>query len=211
MSSILTATKNTLEELARSTEVPMAGAYYGACREKNLKEWNYFVFNRKKTDKASNRVDYQTFYQVHVVHEDYIPEGYIQKVIETLEAQKDAKLKATADPVEYNYTFKNNTDMVVEIATITLFHPEKEVLTWQRLNWTHRSWTSFSRRWRSTEKVLRDRSTMYCMEKAQRKSMIRSCGSFRRQEDTGKGRKHQQAQHSHSHRKTVCCRLRSRP
>lgn len=69
MSSILTATKNTLEELARSTEVPMAGAYYGACREKNLKEWNYFVFNRKKTDKASNRVDYQTFYQVHVVHE----------------------------------------------------------------------------------------------------------------------------------------------
>ena len=46
-------------------------------------------------------------------------------MIETLEAQKDAKLKATADPVEYNYTFKNNTDMVVEIATITLFHPEK--------------------------------------------------------------------------------------
>ena len=83
------------------------------------------MFNRKKMDKASNRVDYQTFYQVHVVHEDYIPEGYIQKVIETLEAQKDAKLKATADPVEYNYTFKNNTDMVVEIATITLFHPEK--------------------------------------------------------------------------------------
>ena len=125
MSSILTATKNTLEELARSAEIPMEGAYTGACRDKTLKEWNYFVFNRKKTDKASNRVDYQTFYQVHVVHEDYIPEGYIQKVIETLEAQKGAKLKATADPVEYNYTFKNNTDMVVEIATITLFHPEK--------------------------------------------------------------------------------------
>ena len=116
MSSILTATKNTLEELARSAEIPMEGAYYGACRDKNLKEWNYFVFNRKKTDKASNRVDYQTFYQVHVVHEDYIPEGYIHKV---------QKQKATADPVEYNYTFKNNTDMVVEIATITLFHPEK--------------------------------------------------------------------------------------
>lgn len=46
-------------------------------------------------------------------------------MIETLEVQKGAKLKATADPIEYNYTFKNNTDMVVEIATITLFHPEK--------------------------------------------------------------------------------------
>ena len=125
MSSVLKTTKNTLKELAKSTEVPMAGAYYGACRGKNLKEWNYFVFNRKKTDKASNRVDYQTFYQVHVVHEDYIPEGYIQKVIEALEAQKGAKLKATEDPVEYNYTFKNNTDAVAEIATITLFHPEK--------------------------------------------------------------------------------------
>lgn len=125
MSSILTATKNTLQELAKDAEVPMAGAYYGACREKSLEAWNYFVFNRKKTDKSSNRMDYQTTYQVHVVHEDYIPEGYIEKVIETLEAQKGAKLKATADPIEYNYTFKNNTDMVVEIATITLFHPEK--------------------------------------------------------------------------------------
>ena len=125
MSSILTATKNTLEELARSAEVPMAGAYYGACREKNLEAWNYFVFNRKTTEKSSNRLDYQTFYQVHVVHEDYIPEGYIQKVVEALEEQKEAKMKATAEPIEYNYTFKNNTDMVVEIATITMFHPEK--------------------------------------------------------------------------------------
>lgn len=125
MSSILTVTQGTLQELAKSSDVPMAGAYYGACREKNLDAWNYFVFNRKNTGKSTNRMDYQTTYQVHVVHEDYIPEGYIENVIQVLEAQKGAKLKATSDPIEYNYTFKGNTDMVVEIATITLFHPEK--------------------------------------------------------------------------------------
>ena len=125
MSSILTETQNTLRELAKDEAVPMAGAYYGACRDKKLEEWNYFVFNRVKTQKSSNKMDYQTFYQVHIVHEDFIPEGYVQKVIEALEAQKNAKLKATSEPVTYDYTFKGKTDMVVEIATITLFHPEK--------------------------------------------------------------------------------------
>jgi hypothetical protein len=124
--SVLNETKKTLETLAKSPDVPMCGAYYGACNEPDLKEWNYFVFNRKVTEKSSNKKDYQTFYQVHVVHEDYIPEGYIEQVIQVLEKQGDgAKLKSTNDPIEYRYTFKGKTNMVVEIATITLFHPEK--------------------------------------------------------------------------------------
>ena len=125
--SVLNRIRDTLTELANG-DVKMEGVWYGACREKKLDKWNYFVFNRWKTTKNNqSRVDFQTMYQVHVVHEDYIPEGYVQTVIQALEAQADpgTKLKSTSDDVTYNYTFKGNTNMVVEIATITLFHPEK--------------------------------------------------------------------------------------
>ncbi len=124
--SVLNKTKETLTALAADPSVPMAGVYYGACQEEDLEYWNYFVFNRKKTMKATNRMDFQTFYEVHIIHEDYIPEGYVEQVVTALEAQGDgAKLKCTADDIEYNYTFKGKTNMVVEIATITLYHPEK--------------------------------------------------------------------------------------
>lgn len=128
MSSVLNRIRRTLDSLCEDTNVPMNGVYYGACREKKLDLWNYFVFNRKKTTKDNTgRVDFQTFYQVHIVHEDYIPEGYVQTVIDALSAQDESgtKLKATKDDIEYNYTFKGTSNMVVEIATITLLHPEK--------------------------------------------------------------------------------------
>lgn len=127
--SVLDRIRNTLSTLAADNTVPMEGVWYGACREKELKYWNYFVFNRFKTTKNNQgtKVDLQTMYQVHVVHEDYIPEGYIETVISALQAAADSgtKLKLTNDDIQYNYTFKGSTNMVVEIATITLFHPEK--------------------------------------------------------------------------------------
>ena len=125
--SVLNRIRDTLTTLAAG-DVKMEGVWYGACQEKKLENWNYFVFNRLKTTKNNtSKVDYQTFYQVHIVHEDYIPEGYVQTVIEALETQdaSGTKLKPTNDDVTYNYTFKGNTNMVVEIATITLYHPEK--------------------------------------------------------------------------------------
>lgn len=127
--SVLDRIRATLTTLAADISVPMEGVWYGACREKELKYWNYFVFNRSKTTKNNQgtKVDLQTVYQVHVVHEDFIPEGYIEKVITALQQAADSgtKLKLTNDDIQYNYTFKGNTNMVVEIATITLFHPEK--------------------------------------------------------------------------------------
>ena len=71
-------------------------------------------------------MDYQTFYQVHIVHEDYIPEGYVETVISELskKAEDGTKLRPTNDDVNYNYTFKGGTNVVVEIATITIYHPE---------------------------------------------------------------------------------------
>lgn len=128
MSSVLDRIKGTLETLAADENVPMEKVYYGACRAKDLAKWNYFVFNRAKTTKNNTgRVDLQTFYEVHVIHEDYIPEGYLGTVIAALQAQDESgtKLKLTNDDIRYDYVFKGSTDVVVEMATITVYHPEK--------------------------------------------------------------------------------------
>ena len=129
MSSVIKRIRETLEGLCESTTAPMEGVWYGACRANKLQNWNYFVFNRRKSTKASstNKVDLQTFFEVHIIHEDAIPEGYVQTVIDALQAEADpgTKLKVTADDINYDYTFKGSTNMVVEIATITFLHPEK--------------------------------------------------------------------------------------
>lgn len=127
--TVLERIRSTLRGMCDG-RVKMHDVYYGACNERNIAKWNYFVFNRQKTskDQGSRAGDYQTFYEIHVVHEDYIPEGFVEQVIAALEEPVDepgTKLKATSDDVVYNYTFKGHTDTVVEIATITVFHPEK--------------------------------------------------------------------------------------
>lgn len=126
--SVLDRIKETLEGMLQDADVPMETVGYGGVRKSELDRWNYFVFNRIRRSKNNNsRQDLQTFYQVHVVHEDYIPEGYIDRVIKELEAPADpgTKLRQTNDDIEFNYVYKGNTDLVVEIATITFYHPEK--------------------------------------------------------------------------------------
>jgi hypothetical protein len=129
MSSVIRRIRETLDGLCKDAETPMEGVWYGACKAKGLQNWNYFVFNRRKTTKAgsTNRVDLQTLYEVHIIHEDAIPDGYVLKVIDALQEQAEpgTKLKVTSDDIEYDYTFKGSTNMVVEIATITFLHPEK--------------------------------------------------------------------------------------
>lgn len=129
--SVLDRIRNTLTDLLTDSDVPMEGVWYGACKEKDLKNWNYFVFNRSRTTKNNqgSKVDLQTFYEVHIIHEDYIPEGYVEKVIEALleQAESGTKLKLTNEDISYNYTFKKNTNMVVEIATIGVYHPKRGI------------------------------------------------------------------------------------
>lgn len=128
MNSVLERIKKSLKTLASSDDVPMEKVYYGSCTDKDLEAWNYFVFNRMKTSKAgTSKTDLQTYYQIHIVHEDYIPEGYVEKVIEKLSEKDESgtKLKLTSDDIDYNYIRKGNTSVVVEIATITMYHPQK--------------------------------------------------------------------------------------
>lgn len=127
--SVLDRIRKTLETLCQDLAVPMEGVWYGACREKSLQKWNYFVFNRGRTSRngTTNKRDLQTTYYVHIIHEDYIPEGYVEAVVDALQAQDDSgtKLRLTLEDITYDYTFKASTNMVVEIAHIPIYHPEK--------------------------------------------------------------------------------------
>lgn len=129
--SVLDRIKKTLTGLVENSDVPMEGVWYGMCREKSLPTWNYFVFNRLRSTKnnTGSRTDMQTEYEVHIIHEGYIPEGYVYAVIDALQTSDPdmpgTKLKLTNDDIVYNYTTKQNTNMLVEIASITFYHPEK--------------------------------------------------------------------------------------
>lgn len=128
MANAIKRIRETLEGLCADVDIPMEGVWYGACRANKLQNWNYFVFRRKKSTKVStNNPDLQTFFEVNIIHEDAVPEGYVQTVIGALQAQADpgTKLKLASDDISYDYTFKGSTNMVVEIATIMFYHPEK--------------------------------------------------------------------------------------
>lgn len=113
---ILDDMKNALETLAADPDAPFSGGvYYGMCTAPTLEEWNYFVFNRAPIHTDSNSRYTETF-QVHVVHENYVAEDYVYTVIEALKEAVPG-LSLNGD-LEYNYTVKGDTQLVVEIATI---------------------------------------------------------------------------------------------
>lgn len=118
MSTILDTIQATLTTLAADETVPMSGGvFYGMCTAQNLTEWNYFVFNRRKM-LTSNSKAYTDIIDVHIVHENYIPENYELTVMDAL---KDALAGFSPyEDVNYDYVTKGDTDIVVEMATISM-------------------------------------------------------------------------------------------
>lgn len=125
--STMDCIREVLETLAEKDGMA-GGVHYGMMEKTDLDVWNYFVFNRQKTtkDRVKHR-DLQTYYEIHIIHEDYIPEGYVDEVVAALEDTEavGVKLRMTDQDVQYDYVRKGKTEMVVEIATIAIFRPEK--------------------------------------------------------------------------------------
>lgn len=120
---ILDTIRATLETLAADSEYPMSGGvYYGVCTAQELPEWNYFVFNRRTVD-PENDHRITDFFEVHIVHEDYIAEGYELEVVKAL---KDAIPGCSlAETIGYDYIPKGDTRMVVEICNLVFKKPKK--------------------------------------------------------------------------------------
>ena len=63
------------------------------------------------------------YYQVNLIHEDYIPENAVFQIIDKL--SKIQGLKEANEDVVFDYTIKSKTDTVVEAAVIIFTEPIK--------------------------------------------------------------------------------------
>ena len=110
LDGILESINDALEEF----KLPV---YYGISFCKPNDEWNYFVFNRDNINKSGKSVtDFNYKYQVHIIQENFIPEGFEMEVIKKI--TEKTRLKLVDQPHQFNYVRKNNTDMVVEMLTL---------------------------------------------------------------------------------------------
>ncbi len=102
-----------------------SNVHYGRVPESKIKEnWNYFVFGKNTLRKAdANSIDLIDSYWVAIVRENYIPDDLVFEVIDKLNAIPGFKL--TMDDGNYEYAFKEKTDLVVEILTLSFSKVKK--------------------------------------------------------------------------------------
>ena len=100
--------------------------FYGAVDSRMAETlWNYIVFNRVKLSPSANKTGYTAEYALHIIREDYIPEGLEEEVIEGLKTIKG--LRIDGDGGSYDYTTKPSTNTVVEMFSINFYIPRKAV------------------------------------------------------------------------------------
>lgn len=102
----------------RETLETFGDTHYGRADVETTETWDYFVFRRVNLKKkGSGGTDYNRYYQVAIVRENYIPENYEFEIIKAICTATRMRL-ADVD-VLYDYTFKGATDLIVEVALIT--------------------------------------------------------------------------------------------
>lgn len=109
-----------IEEKLKSEGLPV---FYGLVPEtEEIEAWNYFVFNRADMEKSGN-VHYKQYYEVHMIYEEYVPEKAVMDIIKKIE--EIPGMRVADAPITHQYVLKGNTDMVVEMATITFVRTVK--------------------------------------------------------------------------------------
>lgn len=102
-----------------------SNVHYGRVPESKAKEnWNYFVFGKNTLRKAgANSIDLIDSYWIAIVRENYIPDNLVFEVIDKL--NEIPGLKLTTEDGNYEYVFKEKTDLVVEILTLSFSKVKK--------------------------------------------------------------------------------------
>ena len=111
-----------LEQCLSEFDLPV---YYGRTFAKENDEWNYFVFNRQSINKSgTSRVDVNYIYQVHIIMENYIDEDFEINVVKKVQEMTGLKLTGQG---QFNYVVKTNTDIAVEMLTLTFTKTHKGI------------------------------------------------------------------------------------
>lgn len=113
-----------LKEIQNKLEEIDPNVFYGMADE--LKEgelWNYIVFNRSLLKSTGNNTGYSAVYGVHVVRENFIPEGLETTIIDKMKEIAGIRLAGT--DMRYDYTMKPKTNTVIEIFSVEFVKPVK--------------------------------------------------------------------------------------
>lgn len=114
---ILDEIKNKLEEID-------AKVYYGMVDDEVRETvWDYTVFNRTKLKATGNKTGFADGYDVHIVRENFIPEGIDLDIIDKMQEIHGVKL--ASEDGQYNYILKPNTNIVVEMLTLHFVRARK--------------------------------------------------------------------------------------
>lgn len=99
--------------------------FYGAVKSR-MKEitWDYIVFNRTVMRSNPSKNAFSDVYTVHIIREEFIPEGTAEAVIEKMLEIAGMRLSGTDS--EYDYTTKPKTDAVVEMLSIEFVRARKK-------------------------------------------------------------------------------------
>lgn len=113
-----------LNEIKEKLEQIDPNVFYGAVHS-SMKEtlWDYIVFNRKTLKPSTNRTGYTDVFSIHIIRENFIPEGVEEEVIELLLSIPGMKL--ASNDGAYDYVTKPGTNTVVEMFSIDFIKPRK--------------------------------------------------------------------------------------
>lgn len=117
---ILEDIKNKLKEVEENVFYGMVDP---AMKDETL--WNYIVFNRSIKKQNENKTGYTDVYSVHIIREEFIPEGFEEEVINKVLEVSGMRLAGTDGT--YTYVPKPNTDVVIEMFSIDFVKPKKKV------------------------------------------------------------------------------------
>ena len=103
--------------------------FYGMITEEDMKErdlqlWNYIVFNRIKKSQSTNKTGYGEHFTVHIIRENFIPEGLEEELIEKL--CEISGIRIVGDGT-YTYVQKPNTNVVIEMFSVEFVKTKKKV------------------------------------------------------------------------------------
>lgn len=98
--------------------------YYGMVDESRKDTvWNYIVFNRTNIKHSPNKTSATDRFDVHIIRENYIPDGLEDEVVDKLCELPGVRL--TGEDTTFDYVQKPNTNIVVEMMSISFLRARK--------------------------------------------------------------------------------------
>lgn len=113
-----------LDDIKTKLEEIDPNVFYGMVDDKMREtRWDYTVFNRSTFAPTTNRTGYSDYYDVHIVRENFVPEGLDVEVINKV--CEISGMRLAGGDCSYNYIQKQNTNIIVEVLTLRFVRARK--------------------------------------------------------------------------------------